>query len=69
MVAPEVALLILDANRAQRQEKAVAYIPSPEEIAAVCRQIQSEWSDYERERRHVVRNPSWSVPTTGADAE
>lgn len=39
--------------------------PSPEEIAAVCKEIQANWSRGERARRRKRAGtaiPSWSVP-------
>lgn len=41
--------------------------PTPEEIAAMCRAIRSQWSEAERERRWVYKsrpvNADWSPPT------
>lgn len=34
-----------------------AWLPTPEEIAASCAEIQAEWSDEERDRR-----AAWAVP-------
>ncbi|HUG91039.1 MAG TPA: hypothetical protein VML55_09410 [Planctomycetaceae bacterium] len=41
------------------------YCPTPEEIAAECRKIQSEWSERERWRRagYTEGRPLWEVPT------
>jgi hypothetical protein len=41
------------------------YCPTPEEIAAECRKIQSEWSERERWRRagYAEGRPAWEVPT------
>ena len=40
------------------------FCPTPEEIAAECRRIQSEWSDRERWRRAGFSEgrPVWEVP-------
>jgi hypothetical protein len=37
----------------------VSFMPTPEQIRQACLAIQAEWSDAERERRHVgdVRQP------------
>jgi hypothetical protein len=37
--------------------------PTPEEIAAACREIQSGWSPEEEERRRVIPNPPARVTT------
>jgi hypothetical protein len=37
--------------------------PTPEEIAAACREIQAEWSPRERDRRcTALRTVRWQVP-------
>jgi hypothetical protein len=40
------------------------YCPTPDEIAAECRKIQSEWSERERWRRagYAEGRPVWEVP-------
>lgn len=35
------------------------YLPSPEEIASECEEIQAEWSDQERRRRLVGKGEAW----------
>ena len=37
------------------------YLPTPEEIAAACREIRAEWSEEEEERRRAKHVP-WAVP-------
>lgn len=41
------------------------YDPTPEEIAAACRQIQAEWDDNEFRRRagHASNGAGWLPPT------
>lgn len=38
------------------------YLPTPEEIRAACREIQSEWTEEEEDRRRAKQVP-WAVPT------
>lgn len=39
--------------------------PSPEEIEAMCLELQSKWSDEERRRRIVGGSRRWTVPSYG----
>lgn len=39
------------------------YIPTPEQIAEACREIQATWTDEERQRRAVGSGVvEWEVP-------
>lgn len=38
--------------------------PTPEQIREACREIQSEWTDDDRQRRQVYKPTAWQVPTT-----
>jgi len=40
------------------------FLPSPEEIAAACQQIQSEWSPEQERGRRVfgAQREEWAVP-------
>lgn len=45
--------------------------PTPEEIRALCEQIQSEWSEEERLRRtpHKGKGPDLTIPTIHSEME
>ena len=46
-----------------RLEQGLGRVPSPEEIASVCAEIQATWTDQtERQRRGQESEPKWSVP-------
>lgn len=62
----------MEATTATDQAIEKNYLPSPEEIAAACREIQAEWTESERRRRAGLADgsPSWRAPTVkvwGAD--
>lgn len=40
-----------------------SYMPTAEEIAAACQEIQSRWSDSDRRRRQSVRPVPATIPT------
>jgi hypothetical protein len=47
----------------QKHEDAAAYMPTEEEIAEGCAEIQKGWGQIEKNRRRVVKEPTWDVPT------
>ena len=59
------------ATHATGYERRDEYLPTPDEIAEACRQIQSEWSDHERYQRTSAHEGriTWSVPVCVAIAE
>jgi hypothetical protein len=46
----------------QKHEDAAAYMPTLEEIAEGCAEIQKGWTPLDKERRSVVKEPTWDVP-------
>ena len=47
-------------RRIWSQDSARRCDPKPDEISAACEKIQREWSERERQRRHVGRGERWT---------
>lgn len=43
------------------------WLPTPEQIAAGCEEIQSEWTPAERKRRQVTRRRAVTVRVCGSE--
>lgn len=39
------------------------YLPTPDEILEMCREIRNSWTRSERIRRSMKKSRSWSPPT------
>lgn len=49
----------------EKHERDATFLPTPEQIAAGCREIQLEWSESEKRRRCLASNgagDSWNLP-------
>lgn len=45
-----------------------AYLPTPEEIATTCREIQSGWTPETEEDRRTIAHKPWSAPMVAVEA-
>lgn len=46
----------------ERKGSTAQYIPTARQVAAMCQQIQANWTPKERAKRSVRKNGRWSPP-------